>query len=83
MRYFGTDGAQCQPPAGTPESTREKCHHLGRALLFGRVPRSVSLWMGAGVLALMLLMGMCSLATVQTDGWRSSRDTSDVVTIRR
>ncbi len=83
MRYFGTEGAQCQPPPLSAETAGGKCRHIGRAVLFGRVPRSVSLWLGVGVLAVALLLGMCSLATVQTDNWRCSRDTSDVMAIRR
>jgi hypothetical protein len=83
MRYFGKDGPQCAPPALETGSTRDLCRQVGRAVLFGRVPRSVSLWLGTGLLVFLLALGALSICSLQTDGLRSVRDTADVVAIRR
>jgi hypothetical protein len=83
MRYFGKDGPQCAPTALDAASTGELCRQVGRAVLFGRVPRSVSLWLGAGLLVLLLGLGALSVCSLQGEGLRTCRDTADVMAIRR
>jgi hypothetical protein len=83
MRYFGKDGPQCAAPALEPGSAREVCRQVGRAVLFGRVPRAASLWLGAGLLLVLLALGALSVCSLQEGGFRACRDTADVVAIRR
>ena len=83
MRYFGKDGPQCMPTQAECGSHGELLRHYGRAFLFGRVPRGVSLWLGAGALAVVLLLGAYSITTVQPGGFRACRDSADAVAIRR
>ena len=82
MRYFGKDGPQCMPPEAEINSNGELLRHYGRAFLFGRVPRGVSLWLGAGVMLIVLLLGAYSIGNVQP-GFRVCRDSADAVAIRR
>jgi hypothetical protein len=83
MRYFGKDGPQCASPALEPGSARQVCRQVGRAVLFGRVPRGVSLWLGAGLMLFLLALGALSICSLQEDGLRSCRDSADMMAIRR
>lgn len=84
MRYFGKDGPQCQPPELSAESTGQFCRQLGRAVLFGRVPRACCLWLGLGLLMAMLGLGLWSVTSLQQDSGRTAcRDALSAVAIRR
>lgn len=83
MRYFGKDGPQCAPPSLEEGSAGEVCRQVGRAVLFGRVPRAVSLWLGAGLLVFILALGALSIFSLEPGGMRAYRGSADVVAIRR
>lgn len=82
MRYFGKDGPQCQPTEYTPDGDCTRTRHLGRAVLFGRVPRTVCLWLGLGLAAAAVGAGLAALTRVG-DSERAVRDPASAMTIRR
>lgn len=82
MRYFGKDGAQCQPAPMPSADASGRYRHYGRAVLFGRVPRSLLIWLGIGILAAALGAGVASLVSLGESS-RGVRDASSAVSIRR
>lgn len=83
MRYYGKEGAQCQLPLEAECHGMERCRNAARAVLFGRVPRGVVLWLGVGLLVTALTMGFMGLSSL-TDGSRHYvRDQGSAILIRR
>ncbi len=84
MRYFGKDGTQCQLPSLDAPTSVGKCRKLGRAFLFGRVPRHAVLWLGLGMAGMLLGLWLWSLTRVQVDAANPVvRDAASAVSIRR
>lgn len=83
MRYYGKDDAQCRLPL------EEKCNGVGRcrsaahALLFGRVPRGVVLWLGLGLVITALSMGLWSLSSLSGGNPPLVRDMGSAIRINR
>ena len=58
MRYFGKDGLQCRPVVRGQGGPAYTCRLVARSVLFGRVPRRMVLWLGMGVMAATITLGL-------------------------
>ena len=84
MRYFGKDGAQCQLPELDAPTRAAQCRKLGRAFMFGRVPKGAVLWMGLGVVGVVLGLWLWTFTSLPADASRTVvRDAAAAVSIRR
>jgi len=84
MRYYGKEGPQCKLPIEEECCGVERCRNAARALLFGRVPRGVVLWLGLGLMVTALTMGFWGLSAL-SDGSRPLmvRDMGSAIRIHR
>lgn len=83
MRYFGKDGAQCEPTNLEAPTRLEHYRKLGRAVSHGRVPRLSVIIMGLAVLFFGLSLWFYSLERVTESGQSPLRDAAAAVSIRR
>lgn len=82
MRYFGKEGDQCALPDLAAPNPVVKCRKLGRAVLFGRVPRTAVVWLGLGLASITLGLWLWSVVSV-SEGGRVCKDTAAAISIRR
>lgn len=84
MRYYGKEGAQCQFTLdGQSRGPMGRCRNAARAVLFGRVPKGVVIWLGLGLLVLSVTLGLWGLSALTNDSDRYTRDQGSAVMIRR
>lgn len=83
MRYYGKDGLQCQQPIEPKCKGLERCRDAARAVLFGRVPRGVVLWLGVGLVATALTMGLWGLSSLSDGNYSFVRDQGSAILIHR
>jgi hypothetical protein len=83
MRYYGKEGPQCKLPIEEECCGVERCRHAARAVLFGRVPRSVVIWLGLGIVATALTMGILSVSFLSGGGRPHVSDVGSAISIRR
>lgn len=83
MRYYGKEGSQCRLPIGEECSGVGRCRQAARAVLFGRVPRGVVLWLGLGIVATAITMGLLSVSFLGNGGRPHVSDVGSAISIRR
>ncbi len=84
MRHYGKDGMQCRPVVEHASGKAEACRLVARSVLFGRVPRSVVVWLGVGVTLASLLIGVLCLSSVDCSYTTNfHRDMTSSLLIRR
>jgi hypothetical protein len=84
MRHYGKEGKQCKVVVNETTGKAEVCRLYARNVLFGRVPRSVVMWLGMGVMLTSLLVGaLCITAFDEDYSPDFHRDTGASLLIRR
>jgi hypothetical protein len=84
MRHYGKEGKQCELVVDHATGKADACRLYARSVLFGRVPRSVVMWLGMGVMLTSLLLGVFFITTVDDDDSIDiHRSVSDSLLIRR
>ena len=83
MRYYGKEGPQCKLPIEEECRGVERCRQAARAVLFGRVPRGVVMWLGLGIVATALTMGLLSVSFLGDGGRPHVSDVGTAISIRR
>jgi hypothetical protein len=83
MRYYGKEGPQCEPPQEENCCGMDRCRLAARAVLFGRVPRGVVLWLGLGLVGVTLILTLWSVSSVGSGGQPHLRDVGTAITIQR
>lgn len=84
MRHYGKEGKQCQLVVNHATGKADACRLYARSVLFGRVPRSVVMWLGMSVMLTSLLVGAFFISTVDDeDSIDIHRSASDTLLIRR
>ena len=83
MRYYGKEGPQCRLPIEEACHGVERCRNAARALLFGRVPRGVVLWLGLGLMVTALTMGFWGLSALSGSSPSYVRDVGSAIRIHR
>ncbi len=70
MDYGDSYGLGCGPLARWAGVAAQSCRVVARAVLFDRVPRRVVLWMGLGVMAAAITLGMwCTFSLGPACAW--------------
>lgn len=83
MRYFGKDGPQCQFVCAESVSRPRKVRLLCRSVLYGRVPRRMVMWLGMGMLAFSLTLGVLCLGALTPEVDDFHRDMNSSLLIKR
>lgn len=86
MRYYGREGVQCQLSLQEQERPGAvyQCKKAAHAVLFGRVPRGLILWLGLGLMVASLTLGLWGLSSLTSEkGPHVVRDQGSAVMIRR
>lgn len=83
MRYYGKDGPQFRLPIKEECSGVGRCRSAARAVLFGRVPRGVVLWLGLGLVVTVLTMGLWGLSSLSGSNPPLVRDMGSAIRIHR
>ncbi len=82
MRYFGKDGCQCRPICQDAHG-KDKARLLARSVAFGRVPRRAVMWLGLGVMAITLGLGVWCFTTPAINGPGIAHDLPAAIMIHR
>lgn len=61
----------------------ERCRKAARAVLFGRVPRGVVMWLGLGIMVVALTLGFWGLSELHSRNSSFVRDQGSALFIRR
>ncbi len=84
MRHYGKEGKQCSLVVDHATGKADTCRLYARSVLFGRVPRSVVMWLGMGVMLSTLLLGaLCITAFDEDYSPDFHRDAHSTIMIRR
>lgn len=84
MRYYGKEGNQCQlSMCEDSGGALYSCKKAAHAVLFGRVPKGVVIWLGLGLMLLSVTLGLWGLSALTNDSDRYTRDHGSAVMIRR
>ncbi len=84
MRYYGKEGPQCALPVEEAGCRgMERCRHAAHAMLFGRVPRGVVMWMGLGLMVAVITLGFWGLHELSGKGGNFVRDQGSAILIHR
>ncbi|MCB2189959.1 MAG: hypothetical protein KQI62_00245 [Deltaproteobacteria bacterium] len=83
MRYYGKEGPQCKLTIEEECSGVEKCRKAAHAVLFGRVPRGVVLWLGLGLMFTVITMGLWGLTALSGGNRPFVQDMGSAIRIHR
>ncbi len=83
MRYYGKEGLQCHQPIEPECKGLQRCRGAARAVLFGRVPRGVVLWLGVGLVVTAVTMGLWGLSSLSDGNRPYVRDQGSAILIHR
>ena len=83
MRYYGKEGPQCHLPVQERCEDGARCRKAAHALLFGRVPRGVVMWLGLGLMVTVITMGFWGLSGLSAKESHFVRDQGSAIMIRR
>ncbi len=84
MRYYGKEGNQCQLSISEESGgTLYSCKKAAHAVLFGRVPKGLVVWLGLGLVVLSATLGLWGLSELSSENERLTRDHGSAVMIRR